>query len=162
MIREGQTAYDAGRYDDAAAQFLAALQKLPQAQATEQDRADAIDGLVRANYRLADEALQKGDNAKPARTPRRPLEYDPTNRAAASIFTRADRAERQAKAKVEEPQEIPPDQTDEFLAKRAEVKRLFRKQDPSQLRPVRRGREELSEITVIDPYNTDAHRYLES
>ncbi len=162
LIREGQTAYDAGQYQEAATKFETALQKLPDAPATAQDRAEAIDGVVRANYRLADDALRAGDNAKARDFATKALEYDPANRAASSIFTRADRAERAAKEQAGKPVVVRPDRTEEFTAKQDKIKQLFRESkilinsgqyDEAEI--------SLEQILLIDPYNGDAHQYLE-
>ncbi len=163
LINQGQAAYDAGKYEDAAAKFQAALKTLPQAPATDQDRNEAIDGLVRTYYRLADDALQKGDNAKARDFAKKALEYDPSNRAAASIFGRAERAEHEAKARAaaEKAEEPRPDRTDEFVAKKDEVKRLFREgkilMNSGQYDDAEKS---FKQILIIDPYNTDAYQFL--
>lgn len=161
LVRQGQTAYDAGQYEDAAAKFEAALQTLPEAPATQADRDEAIDGVVRANYRLADDALTAGDLERARTYAKKALQYDPTSRAASSILSRAERKER-AVVPPEEVPPTPPHREEEFLAKRNRIKELFRESriliNSGQYD---RAEESLEQILVIDPYNSDARQYMD-
>ena len=163
LIKEGNDLYDDGKFPEAAPKFEAAYKVLPRAKITENDVAEATDGYVRSNYQVADAALRANEIAKARETAQKSLALAPNDRAALSILSRAERAEKIALAKRDAPAPLPrPDIAPEFLAKRDQIKKLFREgkllMNSGQFDEAEKT---FQEILLIDPYNSDAHVFLD-
>ncbi|NQU12013.1 tetratricopeptide repeat protein [bacterium] len=163
LLAEGHLLYDQRNYEAAVQKYEQALQTLPRARATEDDIADALDGLNRTYFRLAEVSLEAGDRAKAREHAQKALQHNPNSRAARSVMSRVEREERVAKARKEQP--LPPtrpDRTEDFLKTQGQIKELFREgkilmnsgqYDEAENR--------FQQILLLDSYNSDAHIFLD-
>jgi general secretion pathway protein D len=165
LIDQGQKLYYDAKYEEAIAKLEQALKILPRARATEIDYNRAAHGLTDSYYRLADAAYRAGDLAKAEQLARKALEYDPKNRSAENIIVKVKQARAPAPAapKPAPPKQPAPDETPEFLAKKDQIKKLFREgkilMNSGQLDEAEKR---FQQILLIDPYNEDAHALLEN
>ena len=168
-IEQGLKLYYDAKYEAAIAQLEQAIKILPRAKATETDYSHAAHGLTDSYYRLADAAYRAGDNTKAKQLAQKALEYDPQNRSAENVIVKAKAAENRAEQEAKQPpspttvETTPaPDRAPEFLAKRDEIKKLFREgkillnsgqYDEAEKR--------VRQILLIDRYNDDAYTMLQ-
>jgi general secretion pathway protein D len=169
LIDEGQKLYYSGKYQDAIAKLEEAVKILPRAQATEIDYSRALQGLTTSYSRLADAAFQAGDYTKARELAQKALEYDPKNRAAENVIIKTKKVASvppgstvQSSGAITSSTSAPaPDETPEFLARKDQIKKLFREgkilmnsgqYDESQRR--------FQQVLLLDPYNADASTLL--
>ncbi|HVM63064.1 MAG TPA: hypothetical protein VMV72_19555 [Verrucomicrobiae bacterium] len=155
LIARGESLFYAGKYQDAIAQLEQGIKLLPRAPATEVDYNRALHGLTDSYARLADAALQSGDIDKARTLASKALDYDPDNGAAKAILKKVKEANSQKT--VTNPTGASLNETPEFVAKKDEIKKLFREgrilmnsgqYDEAEAR--------FQQIMVLDPYNADA------
>lgn len=167
LIDQGRKLYNEARYDEAIAKLEEAVKILPRAKATEIDYNRATHVLTDSYYRLADAAYRAGNNEKARQLARKALEYDPRNRSAENLIVKIKQAEAEAErvAKLPTPpvKAPDPDETPEFLAKKDQIRKLFREgkilmnsgqYDESERR--------FQQILLLDPYNDDATALLKT
>ena len=145
LIENGLKLYYNGQYEEAIAQLEQAVKILPRAKATEMDYNRAVHGLTDSYAHLADVALRADppslDKAKTFA--QHSLDYDPHNRLALNVMEKVKLAEKTGKPPYETGP-IPANTSTEFLAKKEEIKKLFREgPDPAQFGAVRRIRAEV-------------------
>lgn len=166
LIDQGQKLYYEGKYADAVAKLEEAVKILPRAKATEIDYNRALHGLTDSYYRLADAAYREGKSDEAMKLAKKALEYDQNNRSAENIIVKLKQEavhETELKSHpLPPPEEVRLDQTPEFLAKKEEIKKLFRE---SKIL-LNSGQYDLAEaktqeILLIDKYNEDARRRLD-
>jgi general secretion pathway protein D len=165
LIDQAQKLYSQGNYQEAAARLEEAVKLLPRAKVTESDRVRDIRLLTDSYYHLADAALQANENEKARAYAQKMLEYDPKNRQAEAIIVKVKQAEAVANGTVipATGSTTPPNQTPEFVAKKDQIKKLFREgkilmnsgqYDEAEHR--------FQQILLLDPYNEDASTLLKS
>src|SRR5579871_2724207 len=161
LMDDGEKLYYAGKYDQAVVKLEAAIKLVPPSPATQVDYDRAVRGLTTSYIHLANTALQNGDYPAARGYAQHALSYDPENRNAEDIIARANRE--QATGIKMSPSGPSPDQTPEFLAKKDQIKKLFREgkilmnsgqYDEAQKR--------FEEVLLIDPYNEDATTLLKN
>jgi general secretion pathway protein D len=165
LIEVGRGLYYKAKYEEAIAKLEEAIQILPRAKATDVDYQTAIHALTDSYYRLADAAYRAGDNAKAKQLAEKALQYDPRNRSAESLVVKIKQAEAQAKERaarmVAEKEEVTPATAPEFIAKKEQIKKLFREgkillnsgqYDEAEKR--------FQQVLLLDPYNADANVLL--
>ena len=163
LIDQAQKLYGEGKYQEAAAKLEEAVKLLPRAKVTESDRVRVIHLLTDSYNRLADAALRANDNDKARAYAQKALEYDSKNRAAEGIIVKVKQAEGSTTPGVGPAAVVSPspDQAPEFLAKKDQIKRLFREgkilmnsgqYDEAEHR--------LQQILLLDPDNEDASTLL--
>ena len=168
LIDQGMKLYYDGRFEEAAAKLEQALAILPRAKVTEIDYNRAAHGLSESLYRLADDAYRATppDFAKAKQLAQKALVYDPSNRSAENLTVKIKQAEREEKARAEQPPpkvpEVPlPSEQPEFIAKQDEIKTLFREgkllMNSGQYNE---AEVRFKQVLLIDPYNADAYAYL--
>ena len=162
LMAEGEKLYYAGKYADAAAKLEEALRLVPRAPATEIDHDRAVRGLTDCYLHLADGALHDGDYVKARQYAQRVLADDPQSRDAEDIIVKSKREEAVgAKPSVPTPPAL--DATPEFVAKKDQIKKLFREgkilMNSGQYDEARKRFEA---VLLIDPYNEDAATLLKS
>ncbi|MGD0060425.1 MAG: hypothetical protein ABSD58_13500 [Verrucomicrobiia bacterium] len=159
LLTQGEKLFYAGKYSEAVAKLEEGIKLLPRAPATEVDYNRALHGLTDSYTRLADAALRSGDIANARTLAGKALQYDPQNRAAMELLTKAKQADSNKTA--ENPSGAPLDQTPEFVAKKDQIKKLFREgkilmnsgqYDEAESR--------FQQILIVDPYNADANVLL--
>ena len=172
LIEQGLKLYYDAKYEAAIAQLEQAIKILPRARATETDYNRAARGLTESYYRLADAAYRAGDNTKAKQLAQKALEYDPHNRSAENVIVKAKAVEEREEEEAKHPPQPPspttvettpaPDRAPEFLAKKDEIKKLFREgkillnsgqYDEAEKR--------VRQILLIDRYNDDAYTMLQ-
>ena len=157
LIDQGVKLHSAAKYADAIAKFEDALRILPRAQATEGDYARAIHGMSDSYYRLAVDAEKANERDKAKQLAQKALEYEPQNGAAEDLVARVMRPPQAVTTK-----EVPLDKTPAFLEKRNQIKKLFREGKillgSGQFDEAERR---FQQILLLDPYNDDAHTFLE-
>ncbi|MCS7047711.1 MAG: tetratricopeptide repeat protein, partial [Verrucomicrobiae bacterium] len=163
LLREARVAYADANYRLAAERYEAALKAIPVAPVTESDRAAARDGLARTYYRLAEAALDAGDVAKAREHAGKVQAIAPDSRMAAALSARIERAVKRKESEAKRPEPVPdPAKAPEFLAKREEIKKLFRQgkllMNSGQFDEAERA---FQQILLIDPYNSDAYVLLD-
>ncbi|HUI07607.1 MAG TPA: tetratricopeptide repeat protein [Verrucomicrobiae bacterium] len=163
LIDQAQKSYSEGNYQDAVTKLEEAVKLLPRAKITAGDRSHGLHLLTDSCYRLADAALRANDKEKARAYAEKALEYDPQNRPAEGIIVKIKQAEAAAPGTTAELAEIAPDKAPEFLAKKDQIKRLFREgkilmssgqYDEAESR--------FQQILILDPYNEDASTLLKS
>ena len=174
LIDEGEKLYYSGRYQEAVTKLEEAIQVLPRAKATEIDYSRAVQGLTTSYAHLADAAFQAGDYGKARQLAQKALQYDPKNRAAQNVIVKTKRFESTpVAAATGSPNSTtvvvpnssysgePLDQTPEFLARKDQIKKLFREgkilmnsgqYDEAEHR--------FQQVLLLDPYNADASTML--
>lgn len=163
LLREARVAYVDGNYRLAVERYEAALKTIPVAPVTENDRAAARDGLARSHYRLAEAALDANDIAKARDHAGKVQAIAPDSRMAAALSARIERVAKRKELEAKRPEPAPdPAKAPEFLAKREEIKRLFRQgkllMNSGQFDEAERA---FQQILLIDPYNSDAYVLLD-
>jgi general secretion pathway protein D len=172
LIDEGEKLYYSGKYQEAIAKLEEAIRILPRAQATEIDYSRAVQSLTTAYSRLADASFQAGDYTKARELAQKSLEYDPKNRAAGNVIVKTNKVQTAptVTATGQYPSVVtssPPgtelDKTPEFLARKDEIKKLFREgkilMNSGQYDEAERR---FQQILLLDPYNADAATLLRS
>jgi general secretion pathway protein D len=165
LMTEGEKLYYAGKYEEAIAKLGEAIKLVPRAPATEIDYNRALHGLTDSYTRLADAAFHDGEYAKARQYAQKSLEYDPQNRSAEDTIIKARRAEAGGKVTAKPTVETGPalDQTPEFVAKKDQIKRLFREgkilMNSGQYDEAEKR---FQTVLVLDPYNEDALALLKS
>ncbi len=173
LIDQGEKLYYSGKYEEAAAKLEEAIKILPRAQATEIDYSRAVQSLTTCYSRLADAAFQAGDYTKARQMAQKALEYDPKNRAAENVIVKTRKLESTPKvaASGQSPASTAtssstgpePDKTPEFLARKDQIKKLFREgkilMNSGQYDEAERR---FQQILLLDPYNADASALLKS
>ncbi len=166
LTEDGMKLYYDGNYEAAIAKLEQAVKLLPRAKATEVDYNRACHGLTDSYTHLAQAALQANDFAKAHQLANKALEYDSTNRAAENVVVKAKQGQKQVQVVAEHPgvasETAPaPDRTPEFIAKRDEIKRLFREgkllMNSGQYDEAEKR---FKQILLIDRYNDDAYTLL--
>ncbi|HUJ10050.1 MAG TPA: tetratricopeptide repeat protein [Verrucomicrobiae bacterium] len=162
LIDQAQKSYAAGDYQEAIGKLEQAVKLLPRAKMTESDRSHALRMLTDSYYRLSESALRTGDTAQARTMAEKALEFDPHNGSAEAIIVKVRKAETEAQGGVSG--KAPAlDTTPEFLAKKDEVKKLFREgrilMDSGQYDE---AEQRFQQILLLDPYNTDASALLKS
>lgn len=165
LIDQGQKLYYEGKYQDAVVKLEEAVKLLPRAPATEIDYTRAAHALTDSYYRLADAAYRAGDNKKAKELAEKSLAYDSRNRSADSLLVKLRVEERRkeevAKRPPAPPEEPRPSETPEFVAKKDQIKKLFREgklllnsgqYDEAEKR--------FHQILLLDPYNEDAQVFI--
>jgi general secretion pathway protein D len=161
LLTQGEKLFYAGKYSEAVAKLEQGIRLLPRAPATEVDYNRALHGLTDSYTRLADAALHSGDIAKAREFAGKALEYVPENGSAKDILTKAKHAE--SEITPTNPTGSPLDQTPEFVAKKDQIKKLFREgkilmnsgqYDEAESR--------FQQILILDPYNADANALLKA
>jgi general secretion pathway protein D len=161
LFTQGEKLFYAGKYSEAIPKLEEGVKLLPRAPATEVDYNRALHGLTDSYTRLADAALQGGDIAKARALAGKALEYDQKNGSAKDILTKAKHAE--SEITPTNPTGSPLDQTPDFVAKKDQIKKLFREgkilmnsgqYDEAESR--------FQQILILDPYNADAHVLLKA
>lgn len=165
MIDDGQKLYHDGKYEEAIAKLEEALKILPRAKATEIEASRAKHGLADSYYKLAEIAYQAKDYEKAKTLANKSLEHDRSNLLAENVLVKIKGIEREAqRAKVEgtpAPGTPALDATPEFIAKKNQIKKLFREAkvllnsgqyDDAEKR--------FKQILLLDRYNSDAYRLL--
>ena len=123
--------------------------------------------LTDSYYRLAEVAFRTGDSNKARTLAQKSLEYDPNNRSAEAVIVKIKKAETVAQpgatGLVSSTTSRAPDATPEFIAKKDQIKKLFREgkilmnsgqYDEAEHR--------FQQILLLDPYNEDASTLLKS
>ena len=172
LIDEGEKLYYSGKFQDAIAKLEEAIQVLPRAKATEIDYSRAVQALTASYAHLADAAFQAGDYSKARQLAQKALQYDPRNRAAENIIVKTKRFESTPVATttvspnsttvvVASSSGEPLDQTPEFLARKDQIKKLFREgkilMNSGQYDEAERR---FQQVLLLDPYNADASTML--
>lgn len=163
LIDQAQKSYTAGNYQEATAKLEVAVKLLPRAKVTEADRNRGLRMLTDSYYRLSDSAFRAGDNAQARLLAQKALEYDPNNRSAEGIIVKVKKAEeaRTGIAQPTAPEAL--DKAPEFLAKKDQIKKLFREgtilMNSGQFDEAERR---FQQILLLDPYNEDASVHLKS
>jgi general secretion pathway protein D len=165
LMTEGEKLYYAGKYEETIAKLEEAIKLVPRAPATEIDYNRALHGLTDSYTRLADAAFHDGEYAKARQYAQKALEYDPQNRSAEDTIIKAKRAE--ARGNVPEKPTVATspslDQTPEFVAKKDQIKRLFREgkilMNSGQYEEAEKR---FQTVLVLDAYNEDAIALLKS
>ncbi|HXI85145.1 MAG TPA: tetratricopeptide repeat protein [Verrucomicrobiae bacterium] len=170
LIDEGKKLYYSGKYQDAIAKLEEAVRILPRAKATEIDYSSALQGLTTSYSRLADAAFQAGDYVKARELAQKALEYDPKNHAAENVIIKTKKIGStptttggQSSAAASSSSGSAPDQTPEFLARKDQIKKLFREgkilMNSGQYDEAERR---FQQVLMLDPYNADAETLLRS
>ena len=167
LIDQGQKFYAGGQYQDAITKLAEALKLLPNAKATEADRDRAVRALTDSYCRLADASLRAGDNDKARTLAQKALEYDPKNRSAEGIIVKIKQAQTETRHVEARPAPVPPtpalNATPEFVAKKDQIKKLFREgkilMSSGQYDEAERR---FQQILLLDPYNEDATTLIKS
>lgn len=167
LIDQAQKLYSAGNYQDAIAKLEEAVKLLPRAKVTKNDRGRALHMLTDSYYRLADVAFRAGDNNKARTLAQKSLEYDPNNRSAEGVIVKIKKAETVAQpgatGLASATTSRAPDATPEFIAKKDQIKKLFREgkilMNSGQYDEAERR---FQQILLLDPYNEDASTLLKS
>jgi general secretion pathway protein D len=172
LIDEGEKLYYSGKYQEAIAKLEEAVKILPRAQATEIDYSRAVQSLTTAYSRLADASFQSGDYAKARDLAQKALFYDPKNRAAENVIVKtkkfgstptATAPGQSPSALTSYPPGTDPDKTPEFLARKDQIKKLFREgkilMNSGQYDEAERR---FQQVLLLDPYNADASTLLRS
>ena len=158
LIDVGCRLENEGNHEAAIAKLEEGLKSLPHAKVTEADYNRAVRALSAAYIQLADKALKAGDKTKAIEQAKKAIEYDPTNRQAESIIVKAKQIP--STTATITPMSTP-DKTPEFLAARAQVKKLFREGkillNSGQLDE---AEQHFQQILMLDPYNADAQEML--
>src|ERR1039457_3662193 len=153
LIDEGQKLYYGGKYQEAIAKLEEAVKILPRAKATEIDYTRALQGLTTSYSRLADAAFQAGDYTKARELAQKALEYDPKNRAAENVIIKTKKTGSASGSEL--------DKTPEFLARKDQIKKLFREgkilMNSGQYDEAERR---FQQILLLDAYNEDASTLL--
>ena len=172
LIDEGEKLYYSGRYQEAVTKLEEAIQVLPRAKATEIDYSRAVQALTASYAHLADAAFQAGDYGKARQLAQKALQYDPKNRAAENIIIKTKHFEStpvtapgstpgSTTVIVTSPSGEASDQAPEFLARKEQIKKLFREgkilmnsgqYDEAEHR--------FQQVLLLDPYNADASTML--
>ena len=162
IMTEGEKLYYAGRYAEAALKLEEALKLVPPAPATEIDRDRAQRGLTDCYLHLAEAALQAAHYPEARQYADRVLAYEPQNRDAEEIIVRSKREEA-AGVKPSAPPAPKLDETPAFVAKKDQIKKLFREgkilMNSGQYDEAEKR---FQQILLIDPYNEDASTMLKS
>ena len=169
LIDAGEKLYYSGKYQDAIAKLEEAVKILPRAKATEMDYSRALQGLTSSYSRLADAAFQAGDYTQARELAQKALEYDPKNRAAENVIIKTKKlASPPPGAAAQSPSAGSAsgpalDQTPEFLARKDQIKKLFREgkilMNSGQYDEAERR---FQQVLLLDPYNADAATLLRS
>ncbi len=165
LIDQAQRLYNEGNYQDATAKLEEAVKLLPRAKVTESDRTRCLHLLTDSYYRLADAAFRAGESDKARALAQKALEYDPHNRSAEGVIVKIKQAEAETKPGVTRTAAATPfpDRTPEFVAKKDQIKKLFREgkilMNSGQYDEADRR---FQQILLLDPYNEDASTLLES
>src|SRR5882724_2257395 len=170
LIDEGEKLYYKGMYQDAIVRLEEAVKILPRAKATEIDYTRALQGLTTSYARLADTAFQAGDYTKARELAQRALEYDPKNRAAENVIIKTKKigstsvtVTKEYSATTSSSSGPAPDKTPEFLARKDQIKKLFREgkilMNSGQYDEAERR---FQQVLLLDPYNEDASTLLRS
>ena len=165
LMNQGEKLYYAGKYAEAIAKLEEALKLLPRAPATDIDYNRALHGLTDSYTRLADAAFRDGDYVKAPQLAQKALEYDPENRTAQDIIIKSKRIEAGVSAgtKPKAPTSPDLDQTPEFVAKKDQIKKLFREakilMNSGQYDE---AEQRLQQVLLLDTYNEDASALLKS
>ena len=169
LIDEGQKLYYGGKYQEAIAKLEEAVKILPRAKATEIDYTRALQGLTTSYSRLADAAFQAGDYTKARELAQKALEYDPKNRAAENVIIKTKKIGSAPPATTGQYSATATgsasgselDKTPEFLARKDQIKKLFREgkilMNSGQYDEAERR---FQQILLLDAYNEDATTLL--
>ena len=165
LMTEGEKLYYAGKYAEAVAKLEEAIKLVPRSPATEIDYNRALHGLTDSYNRLADAAFHDGDYAKARQYAQKALEYDPQSRSAEDIIIKAKRAEVTGKVPGKLTTPVAPglDETPEFVAKKDQIKKLFREgkilMNSGQYEEAEKR---FQTVLLLDPYNDDANDLLKA
>jgi general secretion pathway protein D len=169
MIDEGQKLYHDGKYAEAIAKLEAALKVLPKAPATEVELQRANHSLTESYFQLADAAYRAQDNAKAKEYATKALQYDSDNTKAENILVKVKWAEREKEAAARRAKAEgitttagpTPDETPEFVAKKNQIKRLFREAKLlTSSGQYDEAEKRYKQILLLDSYNDDAYRHM--
>ncbi|HTS18388.1 MAG TPA: hypothetical protein VMP11_12505 [Verrucomicrobiae bacterium] len=161
LIARGEGFFYSGKYQEAIGELEQGIKLLPRAPATEVDYNRALHGLTDSYARLADASLHSGDFDKASMLANKALEYDPENGVAKAILKKVREANSEKSAT--NPTGTSLDATPEFVAKKDEIKKLFREgkilmnsgqYDDADSR--------FQQILILDPYNADAIALLKT
>jgi general secretion pathway protein D len=161
LLAQGEKLLYAAKYSEAIAKLEEAIKLLPRAPVTDVDYNRALHGLTDSYTRLADAALHSGDTDKARALAGKALQYYPDNQTAKDILTRVKQAE-SAKTATN-PTGTRLDETPAFVAKKDDIKKLFREgkilmnsgqYDEAESR--------FQQILILDPYNADANALLKA
>ena len=162
LIEQGVKLYSAAKYADAIVKFEEALKMLPRAKATEADNARAIHGISDSYYRLADAAAKNKEYDKAKQLAQKALEYEPQNRQAENLIVRIKGEENPPPEMAAKLKEVSLEETPAFLERRNQIKKLFREgkvlMGSGQFDEAEKR---FQQILLLDPYNDDAHTFLE-
>lgn len=155
LIDQGAQLLRQEKFEEAVAKLEQGLKVLPRAKVTEIDYDRGSRFLGEAYYRLADAALQQGNQAKAEEWAAKSLKADPSNRSAATVL----RTARQPKAaQASEPRL---DATPEFERQKTQVKKLFREgQILLNSGQYDEAEKRFKQVLLIDRYNDDAYAQL--
>ena len=164
LIDDGEKLYYSGKYQDAIDKLEEAVKILPRAKATEIDYSRALQSLTTSYSRLADAAFQAGDYTKARQLAQKALEYDPKNRAAENVIVKTKKFEStppttagQYPAPATSSSGPAPDKDPEFLARKDQIKKLFREgtilMNSGQYDEAERR---FQQVLLLDAYNADA------
>ena len=170
LIDDGEKLYYSGKYQEAIDKLEEAVKILPRAKATEIDYSRALQGLTTSYSRLADAAFQAGDYTKARQLAQKALEYDPKNRAAENVIIKTKKFEStptttaaRYPAPTTSSSGPAPDKDPEFLARKDQIKKLFREgkilMNSGQYDEAERR---FQQILLLDAYNADASTLLRS
>jgi general secretion pathway protein D len=161
LMAQGEKLFYAGKYSEAIAKLEDAIKLLPRAPATDVDYNRALHGLTDSYTRLADAALHSGDTDKARALAEKALQYYPENQAAKDILAKVKQAE--LDKSPTNPTGTRLDETPAFVAKKDDIKKLFREgkilmnsgqYDEAESR--------FQQILILDPYNADANALLKA
>ncbi|HUJ72016.1 MAG TPA: hypothetical protein VLZ30_07215 [Verrucomicrobiae bacterium] len=165
LMNQGEKLYYAGKYAQAVVKLEEAIKLLPRAPATDIDYNRALHGLTDSYNRLAEAAFRDGDNTNALQYAHKALDYDPTNRTAQDMLIKVKRIETGVSAGVKPAAPAGPklDETPEFVAKKDQIKKLFREgkilMNSGQYDE---AEQRFQQILLIDTYNEDASLMLRS
>ena len=165
LMNQGEKLYYAGKYAEAVVKLEEAIKLLPRAPATDIDYNRALHGLTDSYNRLAETAFRNGDNTTALQYAHKALDYDPTNRTAQDMLIKVKRIETGVSVGVKPSTPTSPqlDETPEFVAKKDQIKKLFREgkilMNSGQYDE---AEQRFQQILLIDTYNEDAATMLKS
>jgi general secretion pathway protein D len=164
LIDQGYKLYYDQKYQDAITKLEQAIKILPRARATEIDYNRALHALTDSYYRVADEAYRAGRLNEAKELAKKAVAYDPTNRSAENLIVKIIRDEKEQKRLADNPpppQIVRPAEDAKFVAKKDEIKKLFREgRLLLQSGQYDEAEVKFKQVLRIDPYNDDAWSFL--
>lgn len=165
LMNQGEKLYYVGKYAEAVVKLEEAIKLLPRAPVTEVDYNRALHRLTDSYTRLADAAFRDSDNTKARQLAQKALQYDPENRSAQQIIIKVKRIETGVSAGAKPTAPVGPrlDETPDFVAKKDQIKKLFREgkilMNSGQYDE---AEQRFLQILHLDTYNEDATALLQS